>query len=111
MRHKAIAALFVLLTPFAAAQNGANWSYAGHSGPLVWSKLDPSYAACNRGRDQSPIDIRGARLNKTLQPIQFHYIAGPVTIENTGRGIVVHVDKGSYMVAGGVRYELIDYEF
>ena len=111
MRATAVAALFVLLSPFAVAQNGANWSYEGHTGPLVWSKLDPSYAACNHGHEQSPIDIRGARLNKSLQPIQFHYIAGPVTIENTGSGIVVHVDKGSYIVAGGVRYELEEYEF
>ena len=53
-----------------------------------------------------PIDIRGAHLNKALQPIEFHYIAGPVTLENNGHTIVVHVDPGSYIVAGGVRYDL-----
>jgi carbonic anhydrase len=111
MRSITLAILFLASAAFATAQNGSNWNYEGHTGPLVWSKLDPSYAACNHGHEQSPIDIRGARLNKALQPIQFHYVAGPVTIENTGRGIVVHVDKGSYMIAGGVRYELVEYEF
>ena len=88
MRSITLAILFLASAAFATAQNGSNWNYEGHTGPLVWSKLDPSYAACNHGHEQSPIDIRGARLNKALQPIQFHYVAGPVTIENTGRGIV-----------------------
>jgi carbonic anhydrase len=111
MRTNAIATFFLASAAIAAAQNGANWNYWGKTGPLGWGKLDPSYAACSHGHEQSPVDIRGARLNKALQPIQFHYIAGPVTVENTGRGIVVHVDKGSYIVAGGVRYELVEYEF
>ena len=32
------------LIPFAAAQSGANWTYEGKTGPLVWGKLDPAYA-------------------------------------------------------------------
>jgi carbonic anhydrase len=102
--------LLAFSTLCASAQN-ANWSYEGHTGPLVWGKLDPAYQACSHGRDQSPVDIRGARLNSALQPIEFHYISGPETLENTGRGIVVHVDSGSYIVAGGVRYNLLRYEF
>jgi carbonic anhydrase len=82
------------------------WSYLGKTGPLVWGKLDPAYQACSQGHEQSPIDIRGAHLNKALQPIEFHYIAGPVTLENNGHTIVAHVNPGSYIVADGVRYEL-----
>ena len=63
------------------------------------------------GHQQSPLDIRGAHLNKSLQPIEFHYIAGTQTIENNGRTIVVHVNPGSYIVAGGTRYNLLQYEF
>jgi carbonic anhydrase len=77
----------------------------------MWGKLDPAYRACSHGRQQSPIDIRGAHLNKALQPIEFHYLAGPMTVENTGNLIVVHVAPGSYMVADGVRYELQRLEF
>jgi carbonic anhydrase len=98
----------------AAAQSpsqGANWNYEGHTGPLVWGKLDPAYQACSHGHQQSPVDIRGARLDSALQPIEFHYIGGPVTLENTGRGIVARVDPGSYILAGGVRYNLLRYEF
>jgi carbonic anhydrase len=93
-----------------AAQN-APWDYEGKRGALVWGKLDPTYKICSQGHEQSPIDIRGARLNTALQPIEFHYIAGPVRMENDGHTVVVHVDPGSYIVANGVRYELVQFDF
>jgi len=95
----------------AAAQTTAPWEYVGKRGELVWSKLDPAYQACNKGHEQSPIDIRGAHLNKALQPIEFHYIAGSVTLTNNGHTIVARVNPGSYIVAGGVRYELVEFSF
>src|SRR5208283_2682793 len=97
--------LLVGVVTIAAAQN-APWDYEGKRGALVWGKLDPAYKVCSQGHEQSPIDIRGARLNKAMQPIEFHYIAGPVRMENDGHTIVAHVDPGSYIVAGGVRYDL-----
>jgi carbonic anhydrase len=107
MRLSLLAALVIGSAALAAAQN-PNWTYQGKNGPLRWGKLDPSYQACSKGNEQSPIDIRGARVNKTLQPIEFHYKAGPVTVENSGHMIVVHLNPGSFIVAGGVRYELLE---
>jgi carbonic anhydrase len=110
-RLSALAALVFGLSTVAAAQTTAPWSYEGRTGPLRWGKLDPAYAACSNGREQSPLDIRGAKLNKALQPIEFHYISGAVTLENNGHTIVAHVNPGSYIVAGGIRYNLIEYAF
>jgi carbonic anhydrase len=100
------------LSPIAGAQSSAplDWSYIGKYGPLNWSKLDPTYSAC-KGRQQSPVDIRGARLNSALKPIQFHFVGGPVTLVNDGHAIVVQVVPGSYFVANGVRYELQHFTF
>jgi len=111
MRLFSIGVLLLVASVVAAAQSESRWSYAGKTGPLVWGKLDPAYQACSKGHEQSPIDIRGAHLNKALKPIEYHYVAGPVTLENNGRTIVVHVDPGSYMVADGIRYELRQFEF
>lgn len=115
MRFASLAALSLALATVAAvpitAQTTASWDYEGKRGALNWGKLDPDYRACSKGHEQSPIDIRGAHLNKALQPIDFHYIAGPVTLENDGHTVVVHVAPGSYMVAGGVRYELVQFHF
>lgn len=111
----ALVVLALGLATVAAAQtvdsNAAAWSYQGKTGPLVWGKLDPAYQACSKGHEQSPLDIRGAHLNKALQPIDFHYIAGSVKLENNGHTIEVLVNPGNYIVAGGVRYELVQYHF
>lgn len=111
MRRLAISAFLVMMVGAASAQSGAPWGYDGRTGPELWNRLDPSYATCGRGHAQSPINIHHARLDKGLQPIEFHYLAGPVKIENNGHYLAVHVDPGSYIVAGGVRYDLIEYDF
>lgn len=89
----------------------APWSYQGHNGPLVWYKLDRSYSACNKGNEQSPVEIRNARLDPSLKPIEFHYIAGPVTVTNSGTTIEVRINAGGYIVANGERYNLTGFEF
>jgi carbonic anhydrase len=109
-RMTAFAALALATATLAAAQT-TPWDYEGKRGYLVWGKLDPAYKVCSQGHEQSPIDIRGAKLNKSLQPIEFHYIAGPVTLEHNGHTIVAHVDPGSYIVANGVRYDLVQFDF
>jgi carbonic anhydrase len=112
----AIAAALLSLATLAVAQSsapadGSNWDYQGKRGALVWGKLDPTWKACGQGHSQSPVDIRGAHLNKTLPQLEFHYIAGLVTLENNGRTVIVHVNPGSYVTIGGVRYDLVEYDF
>jgi carbonic anhydrase len=111
MRFPAIAVLVFWVGSVAAAQTTAHWDYEGKNGPLRWGKLDPAYKACSDGREQSPVDIRGAHLNKALQPIEFHYMTGTVTEENNGHTVVIHVNPGSYIVVDGVRYDLIQFHF
>jgi carbonic anhydrase len=90
---------------------GAPWAYDGKQGPLNWGHLDPAYKACSNGKEQSPIDIRGAHLDKHLAPIEFHYIAGSMTLTNTGHTVQVTAAPGSYIVAGGTRYDLVQFHF
>ena len=111
MRSCALMIAFVLGSGCAMAQSSANWDYAGKTGPLAWGRLDPAYQTCSKGHEQSPIDIHGARLNKKLQPIEFHYMAASLDLENTGNLIVAHVRPGSYIVADGMRYDLQQFEF
>jgi len=111
MRLPILAALVFGLATLAAAQTTTPWDYQGKHGALTWGRLDPAYKACSEGHEQSPIDIRGAHLNKALKPIEFHYLAGSVTVENTGHTFEIHVNPGSYIVAGGVRYDLVRFHF
>lgn len=112
MRFYRVAAVVLSMgAAVASAQTGAPWEYTGKTGPVNWGRLDPAYKACGNGHQQSPVDIRGARLNKTLTPIEFHYLAGPVTLTNDGHTIVAQMAHGGYMVTNGVRYELESFEF
>lgn len=99
------------VAPLAAQQAGAKWSYEGKTGPLNWGHLDPAYRACSEGKEQSPIDIRGAHLNKNLQPIEFHYVSGGMTLFNNNHTVQVTPAAGSYIVVGGVRYDLVQFHF
>ena len=101
----------VSLVAQAPQAGGAPWTYDGKQGPLNWGHLDPAYSACSHGKEQSPIDIRGAHLDKNLQPIEFHYLAGPMTLTNTGHTVQVTPPPGSYIVVGGTRYDLIQFHF
>jgi carbonic anhydrase len=94
-----------------AQQSGAKWSYEGKDGPLNWGRLDHAYNACAMGKEQSPIDIRGAHLDKALQPIEFHYVSGAMTLVNDGHTVQVTPPAGSYIVADGVRYDLVQFHF
>jgi carbonic anhydrase len=94
-----------------AQQGSAPWDYEGKQGPLNWGRLDPAYRACSEGKEQSPIEIRGAHLNKNLKPIEFHYLSSSMTLVNTGHWIQVTPAPGSYIVANGTRYDLVQFHF
>src|ERR1700747_2294482 len=111
MRLPALLVLFVAVTGVASAQTHAHWDYYGKTGPLGWGNLDPAYKLCADGKAQSPIDIRGAKLNKALKPIEFHYMSASVELENNGRTVEVKVKPGSYILLDGVRYDLQQFHF
>jgi len=111
MRFPLLAVVLLGAATLAAAQSAAHWEYEGKDGALRWGKLDPAWKACSEGKEQSPIDIRGAKLNTALQPIEFHYISGSMTEGNNGHTVQVDVHPGSYILFEGVRYDLIQFHF
>ena len=57
--------VFVILA-FLARLSLANWhewwTYDGISGPSYWGVINPAWTMCNKGRQQSPVDITPAHL-------------------------------------------------
>ena len=96
--------------PAGAAPVAASWGYGPHDGPARWATLDPAFAACDLGREQSPIDLTGGR-RADLTSVEFDYSRMRVTVENTGRTIQVNPDPGSGIVLDGVRYALWQFHF
>lgn len=93
-----------------AARVAKSWGYGPHDGPARWAELDPAFAACGVGREQSPIDLTGGR-RADLAPVEFDYGRTRVAVENTGRTIQVNPDPGSGIVLDGARYALQQFHF
>jgi carbonic anhydrase len=91
------------------------WSYEGPTGAEHWGDLDPEYAACRVGKEQSPIDIRIAQ-KAELPAIRFEYKSGPLQyVINNGHTIRVNFDNapenGNFVIVGVKRYLLTQFHF
>lgn len=87
-----------------------HWGYEGEYGPEHWGSLDPGFAVCNNGREQSPIDLTGAA-SEALSEIGFDYAPSPISIVNNGHSIQVDYQAGSGIVLDGTRYGLVQFHF
>jgi carbonic anhydrase len=95
------------------AQWKTPWSYQGERGPEHWGDLDPDYAACKAGKEQSPIDIRDAQ-KAELPDLRFDYKTGPLHIINNGYTAVrvnYRPGNGDFLIVGDKRYELTQFHF
>lgn len=110
MRKKLLVVALSVVAAINAGAQSAQWGYEGKIGPERWAKLDGAYLTCTNGHQQSPLDIRGAKPTN-LPPLEFHYLAGPVTLINDGHTITGKVAPGSYLLVGGQRYNLVQFQF
>jgi carbonic anhydrase len=115
MRFGILLALVFLVPSSSLAQWKTPWAYDGATGPDRWSELDPAYALCKAGREQSPIDIRSAQPSGAAA-IRFDYRAEPLRyLINNGKTIRVNyhdaAGTGSFLVAGGKQYQLTQFHF
>ncbi|MGA2365633.1 MAG: carbonic anhydrase family protein [Steroidobacteraceae bacterium] len=92
------------------------WDYsAGPRGPAHWGALDPDYALCNSGREQSPVNITTTR-KSDLPALHFEYHSAPLKFM-TNNGAAIRVDfkdppgSGDFLVVDGKRYELQQFHF
>ena len=87
-----------------------HWGYEGEHGPEHWGSLDPGFAVCSNGREQSPINLTGAEPG-ALSEIVFEYAPSPISILNNGHTIQVDYQAGSGIVLDGARYGLVQFHF
>ncbi len=86
------------------------WAYDGDRGPLMWGKLHPSYAACEKGRFQSPIDLRDG-VGVDLPAIHFDFKPSKIKLVDTGKTIEVHYLEGGSISVMGNYHRLTHIEF
>jgi carbonic anhydrase len=108
--------LLAITLPIATtqAQWKTQWSYRGPDGPQHWGDLDPAWAACKTGREQSPIDIRDAQ-KSDLSAIRFEYQVAPLRhLINNGYTVRVNYHdpgSGDFLIVGDRRYQLTQFHF
>lgn len=103
-----------LVSAVTQAQWKTPWDYEGARGAGHWGDLDPEYAACKAGREQSPIDIRNAK-KAELPAIRFEDKSGPLKyLINNGYTIRVNYHapgSGDFLIVGDKRYQLTQFHF
>ncbi|OWQ47665.1 carbonate dehydratase [Roseateles noduli] len=99
--------LFSSALPAAAA---AHWEYTGDKGATHWSEIDPSFAECAAGHQQSPINIVKP-VKAALPALDFHYGSAAPTIWNNGHTVQVNLPAGNTLDVGGQSYELLQFHF
>ena len=95
----------------AAAGGGeVHWSYEGATGPELWGGLDPSFAVCDSGVQQSPINLAGEiPAGGGELRIQWQPTGGQVV--NNGHTIQVNTEAGSAITLEGRQFSLLQFHF
>lgn len=90
--------------------NEVHWGYEGDIGPDRWGELNPDWALCSTGQEQSPVDIpASAPVNPAN--VVYNYDPTALNIVNNGHTIQVNYDPGSAIEIEGVTYELKQFHF
>ncbi len=87
-----------------------HWSYEGDTGPAMWGSLDPSFAACDDGVRQSPVDIVGATAGGESE-LEIRWQPGDAEVVDNGHTIVVNVAEGSAISLEGREFTLLQFHF
>ena len=104
------ASMAVSLLSVTLAAEGVQWGYSGAVGPDKWSALDPSFALCAAGRNQSPIDLTGM-IEAELERATFTYIPGTKEILHNGHTVQVNYAPGSSLTVSRRSFELAQFHF
>uniref|UniRef100_A0ACD5Y1B3 Uncharacterized protein n=1 Tax=Avena sativa TaxID=4498 RepID=A0ACD5Y1B3_AVESA len=79
------------------AASHALYSYEEHTptGPDNWGSLEPDWAICRDGKEQSPIDICKVEAAQDMGPLEHTYTAGDCAVQNRGHDFIVKWKEGN----------------
>ncbi len=93
-----------------AVGDEVHWSYEGDTGPVMWGSLDPSFAACDDGARQSPVDIAGAMAGGHRE-LEIRWQPGNSEVIDNGHTIQVNAAEGSAVSLEGREFALVQFHF
>ena len=87
-----------------------HWSYEGDTGTEMWGQLDPAFAACDTGVQQSPIDLTGA-IPAGGNGLEIQWQPGEAQVVDNGHTIQVNMPAESAITLEGRRFSLLQFHF
>ena len=87
-----------------------HWTYDGETGAARWGELDPSFAVCAEGAQQSPVDLAGPILAGTGS-LNIQWQPSEAYVVDNGHTIQVDVAEGSSIILEGRRFSLLQFHF
>jgi carbonic anhydrase len=72
--------------------------------------MEPEFAACGLGKEQSPIDIHNAEV-RPLPALDMHYKTSTAEVVNNGHTVQVNLADGGALNLDGVAYRLVQFHF
>lgn len=113
IKHHRLAAIMLLMALMvynSALAEDKFWRYNAPSSAEYLAKLDPKYALCRAGEQQSPINIEHAVL-ADLPALKIRYFRGPATVRNNGHTLEVRTDAKGELRLGNKVYEFEQLHF
>ncbi len=111
-QFKALIVALGLLSICTTNAHAVDWNHdpASGIGPLYWGTLDPSFATCGSGVQQSPVDV-SATVSAEAPPLHFGYQDTLLDIDNNGHTVEVPYETGSNLTIGEQSYRLLQFHF
>ncbi len=107
---KVLIALSISAAALLASGHGAAWSYKGDTGPAHWSKLDKKFFMCEKGQNQTPINIVGD-YKVGLEKYTLNYGKTAIKWFNNGHTVEVAFAPGNTLKVDGKTFELKQFHF
>ena len=82
-----------------------SWAYSGARGPEKWGSLNPDYAVCNAGSQQSPINVDNT-ITAALKPIKRLQKFPLKNIALKNHSLILDAGTGNMMVLDQKPYQL-----
>lgn len=85
-------------------KTSSSYAYSGTTAPWRWA--DMGWPLCGTGKQQSPIDISGAKESPELKSLKVNYLHGVTELSFANQTFSGSIENGSWLDVDGDRYDL-----
>lgn len=88
-----------------------HWSYEGIESPEHWAELNRNFKTCQKGHDQSPIDLHTDTVFPSNQKLIIAYLPTHTHIVNNGHTVEFDMDEDNFISVDDKRFKLKQLHF